>query len=380
LAQANVPLLHVYGDADEVVPWEENTGLLAKRYRKLGGAITLIPRPGGKHHPHGLDDSTPIVEFLWEHAASPAAKVWLARHGGGPLDGSEKPLIRKLGTIDLDLVETTPVLFSNRLYRFEWVRQGYWNNQRKTNYFRLFDHESGEALPPFADGHEFGSAFVNEGTVYVTGTRGRGAVDIFASSDLKNWRTWPVISDGRYGIYNTSVCRAGSNFVLMFEIDRPAAEAGVPFTARFAKSRDLKTWTLTSPECNYSKDRYTAPHCLRWLDGWFYDFYLEAHDGYEIRVVRSRDLVKWEPSRLNPVLRASPEDKLIANPKLTGDQRARIAAAVNLNNSDIDFCEWQGRLVINYSWGNQQGIEHLAEAIYDGTEKEFLRGWFPESN
>ena len=34
----------------------------------------------------------------------------------------------------------------------------------------------------------------------------------------------------------------------------------------------------------------TCDLCLRWLDGWFYDFYLEAHDGYELRVVRSRDL------------------------------------------------------------------------------------------
>ncbi len=64
LAKANIPLLHVYGDADEVVPWEENTGELATRYKALGGEITLIPKPGVKHHPHGLTDSTPIVEFV----------------------------------------------------------------------------------------------------------------------------------------------------------------------------------------------------------------------------------------------------------------------------------------------------------------------------
>jgi pimeloyl-ACP methyl ester carboxylesterase len=68
LAQAGVPLLHVYGDADDVVPWDENTGLIAERYRKLGGSITLIAKPGGGHHPHGLDDSTPIVEFIGRHA------------------------------------------------------------------------------------------------------------------------------------------------------------------------------------------------------------------------------------------------------------------------------------------------------------------------
>jgi pimeloyl-ACP methyl ester carboxylesterase len=378
LAAANVPLLHVYGDADEAVPWDENTGLVAERYRKLGGSIALISKPGGKHHPHGLDDSTPIVDFIWKNTALPEAQAWLANHGSGPLDAGERPLIRKLGTIDLDLVETTPIVFKGRLYRFEWVREGYWDNQRKTNYFRLVDHETGEVLPPFGDGHEFGSAFVNEGAIYVTGTKDRGAVNMFSSSNLKNWDTWQVIPPGKYGIFNTSLCRADNEFVLMFEIDKPVEEAGVPFTARFAKSPDLRKWTITPPECNYTKERYSAPHCLRWRDGWFYDFYLEARDGYEIRVVRSRDLIHWISSPLNPVLRASPEDKIIAKASLNGDQRGRIANAVNRNNSDIDFCNWQGRLMINYSWGNQQGIEHLAEAVYDGTEDQFLLGWFPK--
>jgi acetyl esterase/lipase len=69
LASAKVPLLHVYGDADDVVPWDENTGLLAERYRKLGGSITLIAKPGVGHHPHGLDDPTPIVDFIARHAS-----------------------------------------------------------------------------------------------------------------------------------------------------------------------------------------------------------------------------------------------------------------------------------------------------------------------
>jgi pimeloyl-ACP methyl ester carboxylesterase len=381
LAEAKVPLLHVFGDADEVVPWDENTGLIAERYQKLGGKIALIRKPGVKHHPHGLDDSTPIVNFIWTNAASAEAQQQLTRNGGGPLDANLRPFIRRLGTIDLDLVETTPVVFNGRLWRFEWVRQGtgqqYWDNQRQTNHFRFRDPASGEATPPFADGHEFGSAFVYDGMAYVTGTQGRNRINLFTSRDLKTWETSTVLNDPRYGIFNTSMCKAGDEFVLMFEIDKPVEEAGAAFTARFLKSRDLKTWTLTPPECNYAKDRYTAPHCLRWLDGWFYDFYLEAHDGYEMRVVRSRDLVKWEASPLNPVLRRSPDDKLIANAKLTDTQRARVANATNLNNSDIDFCEFNGRLHINYSWGNQQGVEHLAEAVYDGTEAQFLRGWFP---
>jgi len=294
-----------------------------------------------------------------------------------PVDAAGRPRIDKLGTIDADLVEATPVVFKGRLYRFEWVRKGYWSNELRDDYFRLVDHATGRAGPAFAHGHEFGSAFVDGKTIYVTGTRNRNRVQMFASKDLKSWESWPVLNEPQFGVFNTSLCKAGREYVLMFEIDKPREQAGVPFTARFARSPDLRQWTLTAPECNYSKDRYTAPHCLRYLDGWFYNFYLEAWQGYEMRVVRSRDLILWESSPLNPVLRASDADRKIANSHLEPELRQRIATEKNINNSDIDFCEYKGRLIINYSWGNQQGIEFLAEAEYRGTEAQFLRGWFP---
>jgi hypothetical protein len=50
---------------------------------------------------------------------------------------------------------------------------------------------------------------------------------------------------------------------------------------------------------------------------------------------------------------------------------------VDLNNSDVDFCEFGGGTVITYSRGNQQGTEFLAEAVYNGTLVSFLKGFFP---
>lgn len=306
-----------------------------------------------------------------------------AAAGGGPIDSATgRPLIRKLGTIDLDMVETTPVVLNGKPWRYEWVRQGigqqYWNNARQTNYSRFRDPLSGEVTPPFAEGHEFGSAFVDGDTIYVTATQSRSRVNIFASRDLRKWESRPVLNDKKYGVFNTSITKAEDEFVLAFEIDKPREEAGNPFTIRFAKSRDLREWKVTPPECNFTKERYSAAPCLRWDNGWFYLFYLEAHQGYEVRIVRSRDLITWQASPLNPVLKAGPEDKQVAKKDLTPEHRAKIAKAKNLNNSDIDFCEWQGRLLMNYSWGNQQGVEFLAEAVYDGTLSQFLAGWFPE--
>jgi pimeloyl-ACP methyl ester carboxylesterase len=65
LAKRKVPLLHVYGDADDVVPADENTLVLAERYRALGGPIELIAKAGVGHHPHGFE------------ARPPGAAVWL---------------------------------------------------------------------------------------------------------------------------------------------------------------------------------------------------------------------------------------------------------------------------------------------------------------
>lgn len=67
LAKANVPILHVVGDADDVVPVNENTEIVEKRYKTLGGQITVIHKPGVGHHPHSLDDPTPIVEFILKY-------------------------------------------------------------------------------------------------------------------------------------------------------------------------------------------------------------------------------------------------------------------------------------------------------------------------
>jgi pimeloyl-ACP methyl ester carboxylesterase len=67
LAEAGVALIHVVGDADDVVPPEENALLVAERYRALGGTVEIIHKPGVGHHPHGLDDPTPVVDFVLRH-------------------------------------------------------------------------------------------------------------------------------------------------------------------------------------------------------------------------------------------------------------------------------------------------------------------------
>lgn len=64
LAKHKIALIHVVGDVDKVVPPAENTAVVEDRYLKLGGVIETIHKPDCDHHPHGLEDTTPVVEFI----------------------------------------------------------------------------------------------------------------------------------------------------------------------------------------------------------------------------------------------------------------------------------------------------------------------------
>ncbi len=64
LARAKVPILLVYADRDRGVPHVENSEVVFDRYQALGGSVERIVKPGMDHHPHGLSDPGPIVEFF----------------------------------------------------------------------------------------------------------------------------------------------------------------------------------------------------------------------------------------------------------------------------------------------------------------------------
>ena len=106
-----------------------------------------------------------------------------------------KPHIEKLGTIDCDLVETTPVVFKGKLYRFEYVRQGYWNNNTGDSYFRFVDHATGDPSESFARGYHLGNVMVDGERLFVTGTNTWDGerIDIFASNDMEHWDSWNAL-------------------------------------------------------------------------------------------------------------------------------------------------------------------------------------------
>ena len=74
LAEAKVPLFHIHGDVDTVVPLEANSGAVAEAYTKLGGQMTLeVPKGQGHNMWRGFFESQALVDFVLKHV-KPAAK------------------------------------------------------------------------------------------------------------------------------------------------------------------------------------------------------------------------------------------------------------------------------------------------------------------
>ena len=65
-AKNNLPVMIVAGDSDEIVPHQENSEIMVNYYRAHGLKIEYILKPGCGHHPHSLQDVTPIIRFVQE--------------------------------------------------------------------------------------------------------------------------------------------------------------------------------------------------------------------------------------------------------------------------------------------------------------------------
>jgi hypothetical protein len=258
--------------------------------------------------------------------------------------------------------EMTPIVFNDRLLiaavGLGWVPEspfqdgGLW----------LGDAQTGEVISHFGHGYGFANAIVDRDTVHVfaaknnSGSSGVEKIECFSSSDLNCWAKRDVFEAGTGELlFNQSVCKNDKEFVMAFEVKD---DKTIPFTIYFAKSPDLFNWERI-PGAVYGADRYTACPAIRYVDGWYYLFYLEQRSPrwwFEMCVTRSRDLVSWEQSPKNPVL--APEDCELCNA------------------SDIDLVEYDGKVAAYYCYGNQRGMGCATSALYDGSMKDFVNSYF----
>lgn len=286
--------------------------------------------------------------------------------------------LHKIGTLNVDDVETTPLIWKNKLFRCEWT--GRLNN--KTSYTHFVDMEDEKCIGHTADSCLFPSAYTENDRMFVYAvSNDNKELLLFWSDDLLKWESKSVFkAPEKWTLFNTSVCKSPDGYTMALEVAGPKEILGEPFTIVFLKSSDLYNWELLDiAEYLYDMNRYTACPVVRYVDGMYYMIYLEEMPihHYVPYIVRTKDLKNYELGIINPVMFYDDDDRKIVYPeKFTADEIDRIHSSPNINNSDVDICEYNGKTIIMYSWGNQFGKEFLAMAEYDGTMEEFLKSFF----
>ena len=262
--------------------------------------------------------------------------------------------IEKQGILIANRMEATPIIWNDgRLLLVVAARE--------QDLIEVYDGNTLIASHPTTLG--LGSAFMDNGTLYIFGATSwenvsTNTIEMFSTTDLVNWST-PIevqhsISNRVY--YNSSVTKLPDGSYLM------AAETCEPgttcFSARFFTSNDLINWSETG--AIFKPEIYAACPTIRFIEGFYYVFYLKAYDGqFATHLSRSRDLVHWDDAKL-PVLVAADD------------------AGSGNNASDMDFVEANGELFINYADGDQLTWTNIRTAKYKGTLESFVKEFYKE--
>jgi len=277
--------------------------------------------------------------------------------------------------------EATPFVLGNRLYRVENHPRSYDFPEKEPQYLyhedeiRIRDVATNRLISVPLRDHYFGSGFVWQERFYLFAGDYQGIqpwyemkrIVMTSSSDLVNWTDPQVVIESENGenLFNTAICRGRDKFILLYETD----DARWPkFTFRYCESSDMVHWTRI-PDAIYGKDKYVGGPGLYYEGGWYYTLYLAACEGkWATHITRSRDLVSWEDA---------PKDR----PFITFDPKHRPDPELHpevyeINASDAELCEWQGKTLVYFCGGNQQGVCDLQVAEFDGTPCELLEHYF----
>lgn len=311
------------------------------------------------------------------------------------------PVIRKLGAIKPGM-EQTPVIFQGRFMLVESMTPDDVCGQQ---YIRVRDEQSGRVSEPFGQGYYFASAYAQGDTLYVFATnrwddqpmtmygsdnesgwhdpRGGHTVRLFRTRDLATWEEKDILTCPEKRLWNTSVCRGDGEYMMAVEVRaEPGVEnehIGVPFTSFFARSRDLETWEWLPDAYSYTSQRYNACPALRYAEGKYYMICLEELPctRYAPYIYRTENFLDWEVGFHNPIMLWSDEDRKIKpGCVLTADEKELLETGLNINCSDIDLCEFEGKTRIFYANGDQMTYSFLCEAEYDGPLSSFLQAFF----
>ncbi len=293
------------------------------------------------------------------------------------------PRIRKLGAINPH-GEMTPFVWKGVLHRLELVDPGCGTNTSIKMQAGIRNCETGEFLSYFADDSYFHAGFLDGDTFYVTGVdmSSRDTIRIYETKDLIHWTNRVLLKNPGWVYYNTGLTKGPDGYVILMEASHPVEIVGEKFTHFFAKSKDLITWEHQDyDKCCFTKSRYVGGPWLKYSEGWYYITVCEWLPGRRFTnyIYRSKDLENWYSGYYNPILMSDADDKIIspnATSDLTDEIKEKIITCFNSNNSDLDMCDYNGKVYMNYLVSNQYNFYYMCEAEYDGTLADFLKSYF----
>ena len=253
------------------------------------------------------------------------------------------------------------ILFYNRMEVTPFI----WKNDRLIYMVSARDlgkieiYESGKIISEFQSNLGLASAITKNGKLYIFGTtnwiKPLNSIYMIESLDLIHWSEAKVVipsHPGRAYFNNSVAALPDGRFVMAYE----TCENGtVCFNSRFAISDDLIKWTETGSI--FKPDEYAACPTIRFVDGYYYLFYLRSMGHFATFVSRSQDLIHWQESK-----------KAVLSSLGTRDE--------GINNSDMDLIEQNGQVIINYADGDQKAWSDVRLARYRGTLENFVHEFF----
>lgn len=299
------------------------------------------------------------------------------------------PRLKKSGAISAYCGESTPFIYKGTLMLLENL----WGEGEPRAVIRPYFSDA-YGTPFGGDGTRFYSAYCENDRVYVFATKDN-VVYRFVSDDLLTWQTQAVLTfPDTFELFNTSVCKGPDRYMMAVECAWKGQSRGEPntvgnpyigeyYTEFFAASADLEHWQTLPFDTAYTPARYCACPALRYSEGYYYMICLESLPllRWAPYIYRTRDFETWEVGLHNPILMPGEEDRRVKpGVRIPPALAEANAKHVDVNNSDVDLCEYGGKTYVVYCAGYQalaQGMSGLTcEAVYDGPMNEFLRAYF----
>ena len=291
------------------------------------------------------------------------------------------PKIKKLGACSPN-GEMTPFVWDNKLMRMELVDPSNGTDNTVRCYAAIREVESGKIISELAEDIYYPSVYIEGDTAYVLGIdrKDNSTINIYESKDLINWNNRLLLTNPGWAYCNTALTKGPNGYVLLLEAGEPEEYVGVEYTLFFATSPDLKEWTFMDYNLGYSTERYMGGPWMKYVDGWYYvisvtELPCKRFTNY---IYRTQDFKNWYVGYYNPILMPDEDDRKIS-PRaadLSETLLKQIPTGFNISNSDIDMCDYNGKIYMNYLVGNQLGFYYMAEAEVEGTVDAFIKSYF----